>query len=457
VETITKAAAKDLDLFVPSRQMTLRDMAYAYSGSWKRMANVEFRAGANGPFVSLLAVNGKIISDGAVSQWPMFAMGDMPRITYTTDKALAKSSKFAFSAGPLLIHNNSATNINTELSRGGFSGLDHASKRERAAIGIRRDNTIVHYANTAMTIKELQQAMLNQGCVNAMNLDGGGSVGVINNSYNLLIGYSVRQLCSALVFKNLLDDTKNPKVYISPGHGGSDPGSVRNGVTEKEFSLDVSKRVRDILTAHGVSVRMARETDINVDLGSRVTEANAWKADCFVSIHANSVEDSSPNGFEVFHSLTPGSRGKQLAEAIVRYLARYTPLRNRGAKTWESETDRGKDYHFEIRYTNMPAVIVEPGFVSNPIDAAYLKSDVGRRSISQAIACSTLEWLGVPAQHNEIAFADIVGHWAEAEIRKAYNLGLVKGRDDGLFHPGEPLTRAEAAIIACRLYDLLRR
>jgi len=94
---------------------------------------------------------------------------------------------------------------------------------------------------------------------------------------------------------------------------------------------------------------------------------------------------------------------------------------------------------------------------TRPKDAAYLKSDVGRRSISQAIACSTLEWLGVPAQHNEIAFADIVGHWAEAEIRKAYNLGLVKGRDDGLFHPGEPLTRAEAAIIACRLYDLLRR
>ncbi len=241
------------------------------------------------------------------------------------------------------------------------------------------------------------------------------------------------------------------KVYISPGHGGNDPGAVANGLKEKDVVLDVSKQVRQILEAQGISVRIARETDIGVELESRVIEANAWKADCYVSIHANAADTSEANGFEVFHSITPGAKGKRLAELIVRYLDEMTPLRNRGAKTRASEKYPGHDYYMEIDDTNMPAVIVEIGFVTSPIDAAFLRT--GRQNIAQAISYGILEWLGI----ERVILPDIAGHWAEAEIRKAYNLGLVKGRDDGLFHPNDPLTRAEAATLICRLYEEVKR
>ena len=89
------------------------------------------------------------------------------------------------------------------------------------------------------------------------------------------------------------------KVYIDPGHGGSDPGAVGNGIEEKNITLQIAIQIRDILLAEyeNVSVQMSRTGDQTVSLDERTNAANNWNADFFLSVHINSGGGS---GFESY-------------------------------------------------------------------------------------------------------------------------------------------------------------
>ncbi|EKP95029.1 N-acetylmuramoyl-L-alanine amidase [Thermaerobacter subterraneus] len=183
-----------------------------------------------------------------------------------------------------------------------------------------------------------------------------------------------------------------PKVYLDPGHGGSDPGAVGNGLVEKDINLAIARRVRVHLVRHGLAVRMSRTGDQTRPLRARTDEANAWGADVYVSIHCNAYVDESANGFEVWHSVQPGSRSRILARYLVQWLDRLTPLANRGAR---SRAGRGgRDYYHVIRESRMPAVIVECGFITNRRDARYLGSASGQAQVAEAIARGLLEYFG---------------------------------------------------------------
>ncbi len=69
------------------------------------------------------------------------------------------------------------------------------------------------------------------------------------------------------------------RIYVDPGHGGSDPGAVANGVREADVALAVARRVVDHLRRHGMDVRMSRTGDSTKSLQARTDEANAWGAD----------------------------------------------------------------------------------------------------------------------------------------------------------------------------------
>lgn len=77
------------------------------------------------------------------------------------------------------------------------------------------------------------------------------------------------------------------KVFISAGHGGSDPGAVTNGVKEKDLNLSIALACRDELKRHGVEVRMSRTKDENDPLSEEIRECNAYDPDLAVSIHNN--------------------------------------------------------------------------------------------------------------------------------------------------------------------------
>src|SRR5690606_13418747 len=79
------------------------------------------------------------------------------------------------------------------------------------------------------------------------------------------------------------------KVFIDPGHGGSDSGAVGNGLKEKDLTLAIAKECEKVLKSEyeGVTVKMSRTGDTYPTLSARTNAANSWNADLFISIHIN--------------------------------------------------------------------------------------------------------------------------------------------------------------------------
>lgn len=183
------------------------------------------------------------------------------------------------------------------------------------------------------------------------------------------------------------------KVFLDAGHGGKDPGALGNGLKEKDINLSVTLKVGNILTNHGVNVGYSRTTDVFVELQDRATMANNFGADVFVSIHTNAAENINAKGVETFSY--PGSvKGSRLAQVIQDSVLDdklYTI--NRGTKTANFAV---------LRLTNMPAALVEMGFITNGEDANILKNRQNELAI--AIAKGVLKFLGVPfnASNNTI-------------------------------------------------------
>lgn len=91
------------------------------------------------------------------------------------------------------------------------------------------------------------------------------------------------------------------KIILDPGHGGSNGGTSGFGLQEKDLTLDIAKRLRDLLIEDDFEVALTRETDVSLDLQERVTFANEVKGDLFVSIHINWISDRSVRGVETFY------------------------------------------------------------------------------------------------------------------------------------------------------------
>nr|WP_238718396.1 N-acetylmuramoyl-L-alanine amidase [Petrachloros mirabilis] len=172
-------------------------------------------------------------------------------------------------------------------------------------------------------------------------------------------------------------------VVIDPGHGGVDPGAVgRGGLQEKGVVLDISNHVSRVLQQQGVTVRMTRTSDQNVELAPRVALANGVRANVFVSIHANAISLSRPdvNGLETYYFQT----GYQLAQRIHRSILQRVDVRDRGIR---------QARFYVLRNTTMPAVLVEVGFVTGQIDAARLQTPSYRQQMGEAIAQGILNYL----------------------------------------------------------------
>ena len=181
------------------------------------------------------------------------------------------------------------------------------------------------------------------------------------------------------------------KVFISAGHGGSDPGAVANGAKEKDLNLSIAFACRDVLKRHGVEVKMSRTKDEDDALSEEIRECNAYGPDLAVSIHNNA---GGGDGAEAFYHYG-GGKSKTLAENILAEIVKVGQ-NSRGAKT--RKNNDGKDYYGFIRQTSAPAVIVECAFVDNATDLKILASEGKRKSMGEAIAKGMLKTLGVAIQ-----------------------------------------------------------
>jgi N-acetylmuramoyl-L-alanine amidase len=164
-------------------------------------------------------------------------------------------------------------------------------------------------------------------------------------------------------------------VVIDAGHGGHDRGGIPGQrIAEKDMTLDVALRLRNVLSASGYQVVMTRSSDVFIPLGGRVAIANSYRNAIFVCIHFNATGRSGASGIETYFY---SRESLPLASAIHYYVTGGAPSANRGVRR------RG---YYVLRKTSIPAVLVECGFLTNPTEAAYAQSASYRQKLAEEIA-----------------------------------------------------------------------
>ncbi|KAA9011880.1 N-acetylmuramoyl-L-alanine amidase family protein [Niallia endozanthoxylica] len=164
------------------------------------------------------------------------------------------------------------------------------------------------------------------------------------------------------------------KLFLDPGHGGSDPGAVGNEIQEKDITLSISKVIQETLASEysDVEVKMSRTGDTFPSLSQRTNEANKWGADFFLSIHINA---GGGTGFESFVYPNVGVPTTTYQNIIHDEIMKVIGLNNRGK--------RQSDLHI-LRESNMPSLLTESGFIDNPFDAGKMKDPNWIQAVGRA-------------------------------------------------------------------------
>lgn len=196
-------------------------------------------------------------------------------------------------------------------------------------------------------------------------------------SYNGVQGYVHKTYLHLMNTKG--SSVKNRIIVLDPGHGGKDSGATNGSVYEKNIVLDVSKRLQTLLTNAGAKVVLTRSTDVFIDLDERPRIAERNYGEMFISVHVNSHTTEVPQGTETFYN---SSRDTNLNEEIT--LAKYinneivqnAGMINRGVKYGNLAVTRPLE---------MPAVLVELGFIKNPSDVKKLTDDKYLQIFAQSL------------------------------------------------------------------------
>ena len=177
---------------------------------------------------------------------------------------------------------------------------------------------------------------------------------------------------------------KGKVICIDPGHGGTDVGAVGSVSKEKDITLAISKKLADALTDAGAKVVMTRTTDVDVyapydgaveELQARCNIANAAKADAFVCVHIDSFSSADARGVTTYYNgKTPHDYG--LAKYIHNQNMKMTSFPDRGVRTAN---------FYVLLHTNMPAVLLELGFISNPAEEKALNTPQQQENFADGI------------------------------------------------------------------------
>jgi N-acetylmuramoyl-L-alanine amidase len=179
-------------------------------------------------------------------------------------------------------------------------------------------------------------------------------------------------------------------IALDAGHGGDDPGAVSpSGKKECDFAREVASSLKKLLEGLGARVVPVYDEERDISLKDRVEKANMAEADILVSIHFNSASDKKASGCEVLYygtEISFSAKGKKLAEILCREISLSLGIKCRGAK-------KRSDLYL-LRHTKMPAVIVEPLFLSNPAEEHLLEDLTSISRISSAITRGILKFYG---------------------------------------------------------------
>jgi N-acetylmuramoyl-L-alanine amidase len=208
------------------------------------------------------------------------------------------------------------------------------------------------------------------------------------------------------------------KIVIDPGHGGHDTGTIGpNGLEEKDLVLDVGRRLGKLLqTRLGAEVIYTRKDDTYIPLENRTAIANQEAADLFVSIHANSSHDSDARGVETYYlnftsspdALEVAARENAVSEKSIHELqdlVKKIALKEKIEESQEFASDVQHSLHSGLAAknpglrdrgvkkapfivligANMPSILAEISFVSNPSDERRLETSAYRQKIAESL------------------------------------------------------------------------
>ena len=257
--------------------------------------------------------------------------------------------------------------------------------------------------------------------------------------------------------KKLKNNTRDIVVAIDAGHGGKDPGAVSsNNVLEKDITLLIAKELqRTLRDTEGYEAVLIRNDDSTVSLNDRYQNARKFGADAFISIHADGFRLASVKGASVFiwSEESSSSVARNLSEkerkriqAQIKNIKSYDfnedAARDLYPNTYKKKVDQSKELGSKIldqlkrdpftkihkqnveyadfrvlKSVDIPSVLVESGFITNPEDAKRLKTKAGRRMIARSI------FLGI---HNYFKEAPVSGTLLE-NYQNHLNYEIQKG------------------------------
>lgn len=177
-------------------------------------------------------------------------------------------------------------------------------------------------------------------------------------------------------------------IYLDPGHGGTDPGAIYKDIYEKDITLSICKKLKELLEQEGAIVYMTRYDDYDLsnstynrkyrDLNNRAKVINESMADIFISIHLNSVNSTTWRGTQVFYD-DINTNNKKLAEILQLNLNKERDIKE-------------IDNILMNRKIKVPGVLIEAGFLSNPNDRYLLKDPNYQYKLSIKIKDSVIKY-----------------------------------------------------------------
>ena len=284
------------------------------------------------------------------------------------------------------------------------------------------------------------------GIIEAKN-NGTANIYAISNKarYKFLIIVS-NEFKAKKYYSNSIE-RKNPddkyRVFIDPGHGGIDPGTTGpTGLKEKDVTLDISKRVLKRLEENDkIIAKCSRTTDVEFDkdedkdLHIRSKMANDFNADVCVCVHVNSFENPEVNGTETYYyeSYNDTDIGSIQSKKLAQYV--HNNLIN-NLKSNDRKLKEGNNLVL-INSTNMPSILSEIDFISNPEIETKMKSEEYKESVANSIYVGILEYLNI----------DNEKHISVENVKlNKHELTLKKGQSEKLSLTIEPSNATDKKI-----------
>lgn len=309
----------------------------------------------------------------------------VPALPGKTPAVFYNGQKLAFDVPPMI--DNSRTMVPLRAIFEAMGATVTWNQSTQTAIAVKGDTTVILPLNsTTPTINgtvtkiDVPAKLTDQRILAPLRFVGeafGGTVGWDQASYTIDIQLKEEPAPPP-------EPVRTNLVVIDPGHGGTETGTIAEGVMEKDITLDIGLRVGNILRNRGIPVQLTRTEDVNVGLQERADLANELNAAIFVSIHCNSFNNVVSGTETLYYApesdpelFAMKAERQELAQAIQDQLIASLMRKNRGAK---------EDNLSVLRNTKMPSALAEVMFLDNPEERALLLQDSTKQQAAEAIA-----------------------------------------------------------------------